>query len=823
MSNIKRRTMSALLVLSLVFTVFAVNTVPTHAATKTLKLKASASGQTQAVLTWNKISKPYSGYAVFRDGRIVKYFGKGTTKFTDSGLASGSAHSYQIKSYKKTKQYYNSKKKKWQNSKPKKSQWKGKQTRYVYSYKTKSNAVTIRTAYAYFTITFKNWNGAVLKTQSYIQGSTPSCATPSRPADANYTYTFTGWSPSITTAWANKTYTAQYRAIAKPTYTITWKNWNGIILKTDLVKAGVTPSYTGSTPTRPADSDNTYTFKGWTPTIVAANGNITYTAQFNTIPKPIYSIKWVNWNDVVLKTDAVKQGVMPSYTGTTPKRAGSDTVIYEFTGWSPTVVVANGSATYKAQFRAIPKYKIEWLNWDDTVLRTDYVKSGTKPVYPGTPTRPEDDNYVYQFSGWSPTVIAASGNASYKAQYTPVLKNTDFTITWKNYDGSVLKTSTVSAGNIPEYTGVTPTKPEDNDGVYEFNGWNPSITAVTSNTTYIAKFKTIPKYTITWKNWDESTLAVFRIKSGEMPVYSGSTPTKPETDQYTYTFTGWTPSVVAASGNATYEATFHAVAKPEPTEFDYEIHIINEPYGHGGRLNVYVETNNPNRANYTISLQNASNQTEQSNILNTIYNGGNSSSYRDLDLSKIHGCIYICSPNYVGNGTLLVQEIDRTNGTRKTVASRSITLKDYYAEEQEWMQSVINQTTTSSMTNKQKMYEICDYIEHSFTYSLNDGWDGTGYIDLIVDAGIPYWKSKTANSSSSPAFLVEFGTLLGYQLHNCYADYPQGSTEWENYHMCAYSEADNTYYQCCPDLSTGTIDPNTITIFDPATYQFWGE
>ena len=113
MSNIKRRTMSALLVLSLVFTMFAVNTVPTHAATKTLKLKASASGQTQAVLTWNKISKPYSGYAVFRDGRIVKYFGKGTTKFTDSGLASGSAYSYQIKSYKKTKQYYNSKKKKW--------------------------------------------------------------------------------------------------------------------------------------------------------------------------------------------------------------------------------------------------------------------------------------------------------------------------------------------------------------------------------------------------------------------------------------------------------------------------------------------------------------------------------------------------------------------------------------------------------------------------------------------------------------------------------------------------------------------------------------
>ena len=820
MSNTKQKLTSILLVLSLVFTMFAVNTIPAHAATKTLKLKASASGQTQAVLTWNKISKPYNGYAVFRDGKVIKYFGKGTTKFTDSGLASGSAHSYQIKSYKKTKQYYNSKKKKWQTSKPKASQWKGKQTRYVYSYKTKSNVVTIRTAYAYFTITFKNWNGAVLKTQSYVQGSTPSCATPSRPADANYTYTFTGWSPSITTAWANKTYTAQYRAVAKPTYTITWKNWNGTTLKTDSVKAGVTPSYTGSTPTKPADSDNTYTFKGWSPTVVAANGNATYTAQFTTVPKPLYSIKWVNWNDVVLKTDAVRQGVMPNYTGTTPKRTGSDTVIYEFTGWSPTVVAANGDAIYKAQFRAVPKYKIEWLNWDGSILRTDYVKSGTKPVYPGTPTRPEDDNYVYNFTGWNPTVIAASGNASYKAQYTPVPKNTSFTITWNNYNGTTLKTDTYNAGEIPSYTGSTPTKPEDNDGVYEFNGWNPSITAVTSNATYTAKFKTIPKYTITWTNWDGSTLAVSRVKSGEMPVYSGSTPTKPETDQYTYTFTGWTPSVTVASGNVTYEANFHAVAKPEPTEYTYNIHFITTPYGHGGETTIYLETNNPNKFDYDLGLLNSNNQTKKLNIVAGIYSGSSSTTYTDLDTSNFTGYICRCAPECSGNCTFVVYEYD-DSGTERVAASKAVYIKDYYEEEDAWMQSVINQVTTSSMTNKEKIQAISTYLKSNFTYPWRD--TSGNFLYLITEESLPYWEKEKLNSYTSPAVLVEFGTLLNYPLHNCYNDYPEGSSEWQSLHNYAYSEADNAYFSALPDPNSGTIDPNSIPKFNPNTYDFWGE
>ena len=64
------------------------------------------------------------------------------------------------------------------------------------------------------------------------------------------------------------------------TYTITWANYDGTVLETDTVKEGDTPTYDGATPTREADDQYTYTFKGWDKNVVAAVADATYTATY---------------------------------------------------------------------------------------------------------------------------------------------------------------------------------------------------------------------------------------------------------------------------------------------------------------------------------------------------------------------------------------------------------------------------------------------------------------------------------------------------------------------------------------------------------------
>ena len=67
----------------------------------------------------------------------------------------------------------------------------------------------------------------------------------------------------------------------KLTYSITWKNYNGDVLKVDSAVAyGIIPTYNGAAPTRPADNKYTYTFKGWSPAVTIASTDCEYIAVY---------------------------------------------------------------------------------------------------------------------------------------------------------------------------------------------------------------------------------------------------------------------------------------------------------------------------------------------------------------------------------------------------------------------------------------------------------------------------------------------------------------------------------------------------------------
>ena len=231
---------------------------------------------------------------------------------------------------------------------------------------------------------------------------------------------------------------------------------------------------------------------------------------------------------------------------------------------------ADGDVSDTCVVTVIPqptKYLIRFRDWDNTILQSSQVEEGQMPVYTGeTPTRPEDDQYTYTFSGWSPEIVPATENANYIAQYTATEKTiipdtTYYTVTFLDWDGTELLVEQVAEGHDAVGPATTPTR----EG-YNFTGWSKAITNITANLIVVAQYELILQpvyYTIRFLNYDGTELQSSQVLEGDMPVYNGTTPTKPEDDDYTYEFIEWSPTIVEATADADYTAQFKSTQKSQ--------------------------------------------------------------------------------------------------------------------------------------------------------------------------------------------------------------------------------------------------------------------
>lgn len=179
-------------------------------------------------------------------------------------------------------------------------------------------------------------------------------------------------------------------------------------------------------------------------------------------------------------------------------------------------------------------------NTDDVENEKDGI-----PLAVGTTVYSATDNDTY--------VLIDNESGSYKwaaKSDGDVFANAWF-ITWKNGD-DILGTDLVENGETPSYSGETPTKESTEEYDYTFSGWSPALASASADATYTATFtSTKREYTITWLDWDGTTLDSDQVKYGETPSYTGETPTREG-----YTFSDWTPEIVAVVGNASYTAEY---------------------------------------------------------------------------------------------------------------------------------------------------------------------------------------------------------------------------------------------------------------------------
>lgn len=152
----------------------------------------------------------------------------------------------------------------------------------------------------------------------------------------------------------------------------------------------------------------------------------------------------------------------------------------------------------------------------------------------------------------------------------------------KDFDFGTSYSDILADFGIPTRTGHT------------FDGFDPDTgTMGVGGTVFVAEW-TILEYTITWKAGD-TTLATDTVEYGSMPVYAGAAPAMAATAEFTYEFNGmWSPAVVAATGNQTYQAQFDITeirgAEVEMSADDVGKRIINSVFEGlaGETLKIYV-------------------------------------------------------------------------------------------------------------------------------------------------------------------------------------------------------------------------------------------
>ena len=183
-----------------------------------------------------------------------------------------------------------------------------------------------------YTITF-NANGGLIPTDGNM-GNTPSGHTTTLSTDQTFGtvvvtksvghfnnmsndcparegYTFAGWYTDSTAGeqvydntgyrvvgsywdsegkWIGTSNVTLYAHWTPLAYTIIFKNADGTTLQTGEVNCGVIPTYTGTTPSKPADAEYIYTFVGWTPAVSAVTSDTIYTAMFSST-KQTYDVQ----------------------------------------------------------------------------------------------------------------------------------------------------------------------------------------------------------------------------------------------------------------------------------------------------------------------------------------------------------------------------------------------------------------------------------------------------------------------------------------------------------------------------------------------------
>ena len=303
---------------------------------------------------------------------------------------------------------------------------------YIFNFNKTTHYLEILYIAPEYTVTFKDFDGTVLSTQTVKYGEAATApAVPEREG-----FEFTEWDADFTNITGDLTVTAVYTEIAKVYYTVTFKDFDGTILSTQVVEEGAS-AIAPADPTREADAQYTYTFSGWDIDFTNIKKDTTVTAIYTGTANK-YTVVFTDYDGTVLSTQTVKYGEAATAPAV-PEREG-----FEFTEWDADFTNITGDLTVTAVYTEIAKvyYTVTFKDFDGTILSTQVVEEGASAIAPKNPSRTG-----YIFKGWDTDFSNVKSDITVMAKYSQIIVATTGKLRVDIAGGTGFKIS-IDGGNL---------------------------------------------------------------------------------------------------------------------------------------------------------------------------------------------------------------------------------------------------------------------------------------------------------------------------------------------------------------------------------------
>ncbi|MCL1874782.1 MAG: InlB B-repeat-containing protein [Synergistaceae bacterium] len=309
-----------------------------------------------------------------------------------------------------------------------------------------------------YTVTFLNWDGAVIISYQVEHGL--SATAPADPARAGYT--FTGWDVNFSHITGNLTVTAQFKSNTTASYTVYFVA-NRVVINHQTVEHGGAAKSPG-TPVKQG-----YTFTGWDKNFSNITSNLTVIAQFKSNTAASHNVVFMadsaefSRQTVEHENAAVNPGVPTKQDCT-------------FAGWDKGYSNIISDLTVSAQFKDItnPVYTVTFMA-NDREFSRQTVEYGRAAHDPGEPFKEG-----HTFTNWDRDFSFITSGLTVGAQFVINTYTVIFMV-----DGVEFNRQTVEHGDDATDPGA-PVK----EG-YIFADWDSNIKNITSDLTVSAMYEEI--------------------------------------------------------------------------------------------------------------------------------------------------------------------------------------------------------------------------------------------------------------------------------------------------------------------------------------------